>query len=77
MLLRLGYGKEQKSYSASYKSAQGAAAAELPAEFGALIEAHQLLRRHGQEICRRSAPLCERCPVTKECAYYRNARVRN
>jgi endonuclease III len=77
VLLRLGYGKEEKSYSASYKSAQRAAAAEILEEFGDLIEAHQLLRRHGHELCRRSAPLCERCPVTKECAYYRNARVKN
>ena len=70
VLLRLGYGQEAKSYSASYRSAQGAAEPEVPAHFDALIEAHQLLRRHGQEVCRRSAPLCERCPVTRECEYY-------
>jgi endonuclease-3 len=71
VLLRLGYGQESKSYSASYRSAQSAAEAEVPAEFDALIEAHQLLRRHGQEVCRRAAPLCDRCPVTRECEYYR------
>lgn len=70
-LLRLGYGTEAKSYAASYKSAQGAAAKEVPEDFRARIQAHQLLRRHGQELCRRSAPICERCPVTKECAYFR------
>jgi endonuclease III len=69
-LLRLGYGKESASYSASYKSAQAAASAEIPEDFGVRIEAHQLLRRHGQEICRRSRPICERCPVTGDCAYY-------
>ncbi|MDQ6894494.1 MAG: hypothetical protein M3167_17690 [Acidobacteriota bacterium] len=73
VLLRLGYGTESKSYSASYRSAQGAAEAELPAEFDALIEAHQLLRRHGQEVCRRAAPLCDRCPVMSECEYYARA----
>jgi endonuclease III len=72
-LLRLGYGRESKSYSASYRSAQTAAADELPEDFAARIEAHHLLRRHGQEICRRSVPLCERCPVTRECDYYRRS----
>ena len=72
VLLRLGYGTEGKNYAASYKSAQGAAAVEIPETVRARIEAHQLLRRHGQELCRRSAPICERCPVTKECAYFRS-----
>ncbi|HEY6147150.1 MAG TPA: hypothetical protein VIZ69_05610 [Thermoanaerobaculia bacterium] len=71
VLLRLGYGQESKSYAASYRSAQAAAAAELPEYFDVRIEAHQLLRRHGQEVCRRAAPLCERCPATRECEYYR------
>ena len=70
-LLRLGYGKESKSYSASYRSAQAAAAAELPEDFEVRVEAHQLLRRHGQEVCRRTAPLCDRCPVTGLCDFYR------
>lgn len=73
VLLRLGYGKEEKSYSASYASAQKAAQAELPRTFAPLVEAHQLLRRHGQEICRRSVPLCERCTVSRDCAYFRAA----
>jgi len=70
-LLRLGFGREEKGYSASYRSAQAAAQAELPADFGVLIEAHQLLRHHGQELCKRAVPICERCPVTKECWWFR------
>jgi hypothetical protein len=35
-----------------------------------LIRAHQLLRRHGQELCRRSRPRCAACPLTAQCAYY-------
>ena len=70
-LLRLGYGTESKSYSASYRSAQSAAAAEVPEDFDLRIEAHQLLRRHGQELCRRTAPICDRCPVTAVCGFYR------
>jgi endonuclease-3 len=71
VLLRLGFGKEEKSYSGAYRSAQSAAQKELPAVCGPLVEAHLLLRRHGKEVCRRAAPLCERCSVTAFCEYFR------
>jgi endonuclease III len=29
--------------------------------------AHQLLRRHGQELCRNTAPACDRCPLASSC----------
>jgi endonuclease III len=74
VLLRLGYGKEQKSYAASYRSVQDALAAELPRDRGRLVEAYQLLRRHGQELCKRSQPRCEACPLRAGCAYGRSAR---
>jgi endonuclease-3 len=72
VLLRLGYGKEDKSYARSYRSAQEAADAELPRDCGARIEAHLLLRRHGQELCRRSQPRCEICPLRLDCDYVRS-----
>jgi endonuclease III len=71
-LLRLGYGREEKSYAASYRSLREATRPEIRADFEWLIAAHQLLRRHGQELCRRSRPLCDRCPLTRECAYFRS-----
>jgi endonuclease III len=76
VLLRLGYGREEKSYSASYASVQRAARAELPARCAPLVEAHLLLRRHGQETCRRTTPLCDRCTVSRDCAYFANRRTR-
>ncbi len=72
VLLRLGYGKDEKSYSASYRSAREAVSPELPKDSDGLIEAYQLLRRHGQELCKRSRPLCEACPLRRGCAYYRS-----
>src|SRR5262249_35643542 len=72
VLLRLGFGKEQKSYAASYRSVREAIAGELPDDCEVLIEAHQLLRRHGQELCRRSRPRCEVCPLRARCAYARS-----
>jgi endonuclease III len=68
---RLGFAREEKSYSASYRRAQEAVAPELPEDFDGRIEAYQLLRRHGQQLCKRSHPLCEACPLRAGCAYAR------
>jgi endonuclease III len=77
--LRLGFGAIEKSYTKSYRSAQEAAAGQIPRDCGALIEAYQLLRRHGQELCKTNHPHCEACPVRAECVYFktvsRNARA--
>ena len=77
VLLRLGYGEERKNYSATYRAAQEAVKPELKEDFDWLIEAHQLLRRHGQELCKRSQPLCPSCPLKLDCRYYREGVSRN
>jgi endonuclease III len=69
VLLRIGFGKEEKSYAKSYRFAQEAADSEIERNCDWLIEAHQLLRRHGQELCKRSAPCCGVCPLQASCAY--------
>ncbi len=71
--LRLGFGEEQRSYAASYRSAQRALEAELPRTFEARIRAYLLLRRHGENVCKRSVPRCSDCPVTRQCAYFASA----
>ena len=55
---RLGFGSVARSYSTSYRQVQAAASAPLPAEVPSLQRAYQLLRRHGQMICRRKNPGC-------------------
>ncbi|HSB10582.1 MAG TPA: hypothetical protein VLM38_13925 [Blastocatellia bacterium] len=75
VLLRLGYGEELKSYAASYRSAQAAVEGELKKDFGWLIEAHQLLRRHGQELCKTTEPLCPACPLKTSCRYYQKGKA--
>jgi len=70
VLLRLGYGEEKKSYSTTYRLVQQAVEAELEKEYLWLIEAHLLLRRHGQELCRRTKPECAKCPLAGECAFF-------
>ena len=61
-LLRLGWGSEHSSYAASYKSACEAVEPEL-SSLTRLDAAHLLLRRHGQETCKSSRPLCETCKL--------------
>ena len=70
VLLRLGFGSDSGGYAAQYRSAAAAVAPQLPDDGEWLLGAHQLLRRHGQEICKRSAPRCEACPLTPTCAWY-------
>ena len=55
VLARLGYCDPARSYSVAYRHAQAAAMATLPASVPALQRASQILRRHGQTICRRKA----------------------
>lgn len=72
VLLRLGYGEENKSYARSYRSVREALG-ELPANAERLTHAHQQLRKHGQEICRRTGPHCEICVLRTGCAHFRSA----
>jgi len=67
---RLGYGEEEKNYAAGYRSAQDAIRAELPDNCDALIRAYQLLKHHGQELCKTNQPRCQRCPISSECVWF-------
>ncbi len=72
VLLRLGYGEQRKSYASTYRSVQEAAQGDLKKDFDWLIATHQLLRRHGQELCKTGEPICPPCPVKSSCSYYQN-----
>jgi endonuclease-3 len=69
VLLRLGFGHEKKSYSTTYRLVQKAAEEGPDRDYDWLIQAHLLLRRHGQALCKRSEPECGRCPLAPDCAY--------
>ena len=77
VLHRLGFGKEDKNYTKSYRCAQEAVAPGLPLETAWLIQAHQLLRRHGQQLCKTNHPRCEACPLKEKCAYYTSMSLAN
>jgi adenine-specific DNA glycosylase len=67
VLVRLGYGDPDGAYAPTYRQAQTRASAELAETVPEHRRAHQLLRRHGQTICRRSAPDCPQCPLADHC----------
>jgi endonuclease III len=69
VLSRIGWGRAQKNYGATYRSVQAALQPELPSHVERLREAHLLLRIHGKKLCKDHAPLCHQCPVSSECAF--------
>ena len=75
VLLRLGYGREDKNYARSYASAQAAAMAALPKTIPSLKNAFLLLQQHGRELCRRTHPSCTVCPIRGVCPFGGGARV--
>lgn len=70
VLLRLGFGAEDRSYDKSYRSVRDALGS-VKHDAAWLTAAHLQLRRHGQEICKRTAPGCEVCVLRATCAYVR------
>jgi endonuclease III len=75
VLLRLGYGTEQNNYSASYKSVRKAILPQIHEDYDWLIRAHQLLRIHGQQLCKRTTPICQECPLLECCKYGKERRL--
>ena len=76
VLLRLGFGKEHKSYSMTYRSVRESLAGQTGEDYDFLIKAHQLLRRHGKDLCRTSKPVCSECPVNSNCCYFKTQQHR-
>ena len=67
---RIFFGHEDKNYGKGYRAAQEAIAAEVPENFAARQRAYLLLKKHGQQICKRTKPKCEICPVSVMCTYF-------
>src|SRR5215813_13560206 len=61
VLERIQRGREEKNYKASYRETQRMIEDEIPPAFDARIRAYLLLKRHGQELCKRSNPKCNQC----------------
>lgn len=70
--MRIWFGDAGKNYAADYRAAREVLNAGLPPTLDARQRAFLLLKKHGQEICKRSTPKCEICPVTARCAYFQS-----
>ncbi|MGA2879369.1 MAG: hypothetical protein ABSG13_10500 [Bryobacteraceae bacterium] len=71
VLVRLGYGRQQRNYSSTYRSVQEAIANQIGKRCAPLIQAHQLLLQHGMERCKSSRPICRGCALNEVCRYFR------
>jgi endonuclease-3 len=69
VLTRVGYGRLQKNYGATYRSVQEALRGQLPRTAAELARAHLLLREHGKTLCKTNAPLCRVCPLADLCGF--------
>ena len=67
VVTRLGLATEERDYRSTYRRAQEVLARAIPRDSAWAIAAYGLLRQHGQELCRRRAPACERCPLAARC----------
>jgi endonuclease-3 len=69
VLLRILKKAAGENYSATYREEQRVIANEMPATFDARARAYLLLKRHGQQLCKRTNPKCQECPLRPHCAY--------
>jgi endonuclease III len=68
-LVRLGYCVEGKSYAQTYRDATAALVRDGSPDPEWMKRAYLVLREHGKALCKRSAPLCEPCPLDAVCAH--------
>lgn len=68
VLVRILEGQERENYGTTYREAQNAIEAAVPATFDARQRAYLLLKRHGQQVCK-SKPRCDACPVDALCSF--------
>jgi endonuclease III len=69
VLTRIGYGRAQKSYGATYQAVQEDLSGQLPRGARPLARAHLLLRQHGKTLCKANGPICGECPAADLCAF--------
>jgi endonuclease-3 len=68
-MVRMGFCAEEKSYGQTYKGALAVLARDGLPETAWLKRAYVVLREHGKALCKRSAPICEPCPLDRDCAH--------
>lgn len=74
VLVRILHGQERENYSVNYRQSQEAIETETTGSFDARTRAFLLVKRHGQEICKRTNPKCDKCPIASHCAFFAGKR---
>lgn len=74
VLVRIQLGREGSAYNKTYREAQEMVEAQVEEKFKPRMRAYLLLKKHGQELCKRSKPRCEECPIRGHCAWYGSQR---
>jgi endonuclease-3 len=74
-VVRMGFCAEEKSYGQTYKAAVTALAKDGRPDSQWLKRAYVTLREHGKALCKRSAPICEPCPLDRACAHRMTAKL--
>jgi endonuclease III len=75
--MRIFAGGPGKNYAADYRAARQILDSGLKKEFEPRQRTYLLLKKHGHEICKRSNPKCEICPLTAHCAYLQSKAMDN
>ena len=70
VLVRIQRGQEPENYEATYKEAQQAVLTGVLETFDARTRAYLLLKKHGQDVCKRAKPLCTQCVVNSVCVFF-------
>jgi len=70
VLVRIQRGQEPENYEATYKEAQQAVLTGVLETFDARTRAYLLLKKHGQDVCKRAMPLCTQCVVNSVCVFF-------
>jgi endonuclease III len=70
VLLRIASGREPARYTAAYREAQQILQAGVPDTLEARRRAYLLLQIHGRQVCKRTKPKCDSCPVADACAFF-------
>jgi endonuclease III len=70
VLVRILHGLPGGAYRETYRQARQAIETELVGNLDTRTRAYLLLKRHGQELCKRANPKCDRCPVNSSCRFY-------
>jgi len=70
VVVRIHVGEARGNYNQSYKQALEIIEASVPATVADRSRAYLLLKRHGEQLCKRSAPRCHNCPVAAGCKFH-------